>query len=116
MEMVELLKMNGQMLEAEKEKEVKMDALKKELSQVQKDLEKENLKVVQVEELQEKLGQANKKANGLEAEVEQLRWKVEEAKNASVAEYKESINYRMLISTSVTQFLAKERIKMRRLL
>lgn len=50
-------------------------------------------KVVKVEELKEKLGQANEKASRLENDVEQLKGKVEEVREARVTKYKEVISY-----------------------
>lgn len=62
------------------------------------------------------LGQADKKVTRLEDQEEQLKWKIEEAKDASVTKYKKLINYKMTLGTDASQFLTKERIKIKRLL
>lgn len=74
------------------------------------------IKVTEIEELREKLGKANKKVFGLKDKVEQLKNKVLNAKINGMAEYKQSIKYRMSIGYAAVEFLAKEKIKMRRLM
>lgn len=73
------------------------------------------IKVAKVEELREKFAKANGKVVRLEDEVEQLKNKVLNAKIDIGAEYKQSIEYQIFVGYS-TEFLAKEKIKMRRLL
>lgn len=52
----------------------------------------------------------------MEAEMEQLKWRMDEVRDTAIVEYKESVNYRTFIGIAAIRFLTKERIKMRRLL
>lgn len=121
--MEELLELNRGLLKAKKEQEVEAKALGKELKQVkgeqertQKELVEAKPKVAQMQELKKKLGQANEKTVGPEDKIEQLKGKVEKAKEVKVDEYKESVDYRMSNGYAATEFLSKEKIKMRRLI
>lgn len=116
----DLFKLNDGLL---KVKEAEAKALGKELEQVkgalqkaQKELAEARPKVVQVEELKEKLGQANEMIARLEDEIKQLRNEVLEAKAARVAEFKDLVGYWMAIKYAATKFLAKEKIKMSQLI
>lgn len=110
-------------MEVKKAKKAEKEALKRELEkakddlkQVQGDFAEAMLKVAKKEELKEKLGQANGNVVELEDEVEQLKNEVLNAKIDSVAEYKESLEYWMSIGYAVIEFLAKDKIQMKRIL
>lgn len=87
-EVLELLKQNGKLLEAERENRVEVDALRKELGQVQKPLEDAKLRLVELEGLQEKLDELKGKAAGLKVEMGELKTKVSKAKKVDVVEVK----------------------------
>lgn len=67
--------------------------MKGDLDQAQKELVEAKPMVTQIENLKEKLGQASKKAAGLEDKVKQLKYKVEEVKEAGVAKFKDLVGY-----------------------
>lgn len=89
---------------------------KGELKQAQNELEEAKPHVTQVKELQEKLKHTNEKVVGLGDKVEQLKLKMEGAKDVGVVEFKGSISYLMAIGQVAAEFLAKEKIKIRRLM
>lgn len=106
-----------------RQKKVEVKALKRELEKAKGDLKetegeltKAMLKLAKVEELREKMGKANAKVKELDITVEQLKNKVLNAKLAGVATYKESREYQSFVGYAVIEFLAKEKIKIRRIM
>lgn len=84
-----------------------------EFKQVQNALENSKHKLVDMECLKEKLKELNAKVIGLEAKVGELKVKISKTKKASIIEFKQFDTYQLELNMTVTQFLAKERLKMK---
>lgn len=65
-EVANLLKQNGKLLEVRKKGKVEVDTLKKEFSEVKKSLKEAKLKPVNLESLREKMDELKGQAEGLE--------------------------------------------------
>lgn len=100
----------------ERESKVEVDALIREIEQVQKALEDAKLKLVEMESLQANLDKLNTKVIGLETEVDELKTKVSEVKEVGIIEFKESDAYKLVLNTVVAQFFTKTRLKMMQIL
>lgn len=94
----------------------KVEALEKELGELNKVLDEAKLKLVQAMQMDKAFIEVNERAKKLEANAEGLKAKVSEAKENGVVEFKESNVYKSDLTKIATLFLTKERIKMKRLL
>lgn len=66
--------------------------------------------------LEKAFTEVNRKATGLEVEVERLKVKVSKAKETNVTEFNELDAYKSDLTKTATLFLVKEGIKKKRLL
>lgn len=63
--------------------------------------------------MERELDELNMKAVGLEAEVGKLKVKVVKVKEVSTTKFKELDTYMLVLNTTVSQFLTKERLKIK---
>lgn len=75
---------------------------------MQKDIEDARVRLADIEDLQEKLDELTMKDVGLDSEVGKLKVKVVEPNKVSIAKFK------LMLNTVVAQFLANERLKIKR--
>lgn len=115
-DVAELLRQNGELLEAEKKSKIEMDNIIGELGLVQKVLENARLKLAEIESLLGKLEELIAKTTELEVKVGELKVKMVEAKKVGIIKFKESNNYKLELNITPAQFFAKESLKMKQLL
>lgn len=114
----EVRRRNEGLAKAEVEDKAKVDVSEKKLGVVNKTLAEAKLKAFQVQtvQLEKAFTEVSGRAKELETEVKRLKAKVSKAKEIGIAEFKELDVYRSDLTNTVALFIAKERMKMRRLL
>lgn len=93
-----------------------LEKAKSALAQAKEELVDAQARATEVEKLKGNLKATNENVQKLNVEVEQLKNEVLNAKINGIAEYKGSFAYQMVLGYIVAVFLAKKRIKIRRML